>query len=274
MKIIIIIFLLFLIINKQYGQNLILNPSFEVFAKDKYGNLYAQDWLVPNTSTIDYYSIISNTKFYSIPNNFLGFHPAYEGSAYIGFVLFNWSGEMEHYTGTLKEPLKKDSDYQISFYIRYAGDSVWIYSKSIELLFTKESKISLWDTRYQIVYTNGNLLTSNIKIDIEQAYITKDWVKCNAKYKAKGGETIITFGLFYQGDNFIKLINEYSKDYFKSFEKQVKFINSHEEYPIFTNKHFKPTIQKRDFVFAYYFLDAVSVTPFKKGDPEEDYTYP
>jgi hypothetical protein len=266
-----LIFILLLINNIQYGQNLIINPSFEDYLKDKYGNMYAKDWLVPNPSSIDYYSTLSSSNNYGIPNNLFGFHPSYDGNAYAGFVLYNWSGEMEHYTAVLKEALKKDSLYQIRFHIRYAGDAVWLYSKSIELLFTKESKLLWWDTRYQFLFDHGKHLESSVKIDIEKAFITRDWVERTAEYKASGGEKFVTFGLFYQNDDFIKLINKYIKDYLKGFEKQKEFINTHEEYPIFRNQNFKPTIRKREYVYAYYFLDAVSITLERKG--EKDFTY-
>jgi hypothetical protein len=260
--------LIIIILNSQlqYGQELLINPSFENYTSlySKLGKEFcANGWLIPNLGSVDYYSEKYPGKNRSIPHNQDGYHPAYDGIAYIGLVLFDWSGEMEYITGSLKEPFKKDSIYQMSFNIRYAGDSVWIYSKLIELLFTQEIKFLEWNTNYRYLFKNDKQPQASVKVDIERAYITREWIRCTAEYKAQGGEKYVTFGLFYQGDKFIELCNEYVKKY-NDFEKQKKFINTHEVYPIFTNHNFNPTLRNKFRVYAYYFIDNVSVKPMKK----------
>jgi hypothetical protein len=266
------IFIVLLLICKvQFGQNLLVNPSFEEYNNPSKDIFSARYWLIPNKSSIDYYTeeIPVKPLFRDFtcesPYNQFGFHPPFDGIAYIGLSLFNWSGELEHYTGCLIQPLKKDSIYKVNFYVKYAGDSVWIYSKLIELLFTQEIKFLEWNTNYRYLFKHDKQPQASVKVDIEKAYITRDWIKCTAEYKAQGGEKYMTFGLFYQGDNFIELCNEYLKKY-NNFEKQKKFINTHEVYPIFTNHNFNPTLRNKFRVYAYYFIDNVSVTPLKRKE--------
>lgn len=256
-----------------YGQNLILNPSFEETRVDEYGKLYADKWIVPNEGSIDYFSSQFEGLWYKMPNTTYGYHNAYKGNACIGFVLFNWNGEMEHYMAQLSKPLMKDSLYYICIHLKYVGDSVWIFSKQIELLFTSSNKILWRDTDYRSLFSNPNdQLTSSVKVNIETVNKSKDWVELNVFYKAQGGEKYLTFGLFYQGDIFFDLCNKYTKDY-KDLKKREKFILKHDIDPIYANRNFKPTIKNSHRVYAYYLLDDVSVE-LKNEVYDNDFTFP
>ncbi len=227
--------------------------------------------LIPNFSSIDYYSEHKYLEQRSVPQNEFGFHPAYAGLSYLGFVLFSWNGQVEHFTGCLNQPLQKDSLYKVSFHIKYAGDSVWIYSKTIGVLFTPKSKLLYWSTDYKGLFDHGKHLTESLKFNIEKTYTERNWLEFTGIYKANGGEKFITFGLFYQGDKFFKLCEKYNS-YTINLKKKTKFIESHEEYPFYVNKHYKPSQKSLDYDYAYYFIDAVSVTPVNK-ESVEDFTF-
>jgi len=281
-KIVLLIFILQLLTHINFGQNLVKNPSFEDFVNPSEDIYFAKDWIVPNEGTIDYYSekcsqtpkYISFTNMcYSTNNTWIGYNQPLDGIAYIGFLLFGWNGGMEHYTGVLVKPLIKDSTYDISFYIKYGGDLFWIYSKKIEILLTNDQIKSNYNT-YLPNFGLINNLKATITMDIQEAYKTRDWIRCSAKYKARGGEKFITFGLFNQQDNskLVKLTNEYNKKS-NDYEWQINFVNNHDIFPIAPNINCKQHKKNRDnTVYAYYFLDAVSVTLGMKG--EVDFTLP
>ena len=266
-----LLILLFLF-TSNYGQNLIKNPSFEDNITDKYNNLHAKDWLIPNLSSVDYY----NSLFPSNHYKFFGSLPAIDGNAYVGLCLFDWNGEMEHYTGKITKTLQKDSIYVLSFYIRYASNKAWLYSKKIELMFTNDSNFlsrNSSSTNYRYLFNQNSKLKADIEIDIGDTYKSCEWIKYEALYRAKGGEQYVTFGLFYQNERFNKLINKYLKFYLFDFKKQKDFISKNEEFPIFTNRNVSLKIRERKCDFAYYFIDNISLIQYRQEKEEGEFTY-
>jgi hypothetical protein len=276
-----LLFIIVLVTNDIISQELLLNSSFEQFDSIAYKNdcFYAKYWTIPNNSTVDYYSVYQtlNNHFRAIPNNIFGYHPAFDGKAYIGLGIFGWQAcDYELITGTLKRNLKKDSLYQISFHIKYAGDSVWLYSKIIEAYFSKDKYAFGMNTVYYNETYDEMLKLIKITFNIENAYKTGDWIKCSAVYKAKGWEKFITLGLIPQG----KRLQPDCERYYKIWEESnsiaevEKFIIKNEIYPIGVNRNYKKVkraMEKwRDY--SYYFIDDVSVTQIKEG--EKDFTYP
>lgn len=265
----------------MYSQNLVRNPSFEDYESPSQDVFYAKDWFATDISTIDYYTekcpynpVYKSFTYMceSTHSKYFGYIPPYNGIAYIGMVLIGWNGIMEHYTGLLSQSLVKDSIYDISFYIRYGGDICWICSKSIEVLFTKE-KLQFQRNNYKYLFSKGKIFRASLIFDIQKANDTRKWVKCSAKYKAKGGEQFMTFGLFSQedGNKLIKLFNEYNKKYL-DYSKQRSFVSKHEVFPIYPNTNCKQHKEDRENrVCAYYFIDDVSVTIDSKVKP--DFTF-
>lgn len=268
------IFCLFLVISilPIYGQNLILNSSFEEYEYPAQDIFYAKDWFVPNNCTVDYYTeeYPKNPTFVSFThmssstrNKKIGYNKPYSGNAYIGLVLLGWQGGMEHYTGILKRSLLKDSLYKITFYIKYGGDVFWLYSKNIEILFSM-NKPSFGSRDYKDLFSKENSYVANIKIDIQHANNERNWVKCVVNYKALGGEQFMTLGLFHQEKNkkFIQLFDKYKENIESDYLKQKKFVAKHEVFPLVPNKTSKQSKKDRlDNVIAYYLIDDVKVVP-------------
>lgn len=273
-----IIFLFFLMVltTQIFCQNLVRNPSFEEYENPSQDVFYAKSWFQHGIGTVDYYTedypqnptFISFTHMSSSTfNKKTGFNPPVNGKAYIGMILIGWNGGMEHYTGVLKHPLVEDSLYNISFYIKYGGDVFWLYSKSIEILFTKSQP----EIDYKKVLIEEWAYKANVKIDIQQANIERKWVKCSVQYKASGGEKFLTFGLFYQEKNnkLIRLFDTYNEKVQNDFQNQKSFVDKHEVDPVVPNPASKQ--QKKDSwdnVYAYYLIDNVKVVPVDKQGNE------
>ncbi len=280
MRIILILLFNYIFWANSFEQNLVLNNSFEMrdcnqIGVDSLNGLCLTGWFVPNYSSIDWYSETITDRIFCVPNTYLGFHPAFDGQSYIGLVLFSWSGGLEHFVGSLAKPLSKDSIYKVSFYIRYAGDMFWIKSKKAEILFTKD-RPKFNDRFYESLFnprinSNTGKLKSDIAFNIEAANNSNKWVQCSAIYKAKGGEKYLTLGFFYQNEQFFKLCNKYIQIQY-SPKKKSKFLKNQYLDPIYTNTNFKVYKNLTDVVEAYYFIDAVSVTPIEHGS-EEDFTF-
>lgn len=267
------IFCLFFVISvlPVYGQNLILNPSFEEYECPSEDIFYAKNWFAPNDCTVDYFTdkYPDNPKFVSFTyvssstrNEKIGYNKPKSGEAYIGFFLLGWYGGMEHYTGKLKRALLKNSLYKITFYIKYGGDIFWLYSKNIEILFTA-NRPSFESRVYRDLFSNESSYVADLKIDIQQANSQRNWVKCVANYRALGGEQFMTLGLFHQQENrkLIRLFDKY-KNIESDFQKQKRFVSKHEVVPLLPNKMSKQHKKDREFnVIAYYLIDDVKIVP-------------
>lgn len=248
------------------AQNLVINPSFE----DSLGNLTksfaSKGWLDDiKYSSVDIYSTIyPEITGYAVPNNYLGYHPTLDSSSYIGFALFSWGGDLERITGSLSSTMQKDSSYRISFFIKYPKDSFMVYSKFIEVYFSSKKPRSKYGEPFFEECFNEKCPLADLKINIEEAVTTVQWVKCQAIYKAKGNEKYFTLGLFYQNRDFFKLSKRYNKSLLDS-KKQLKFLKKTELFPIYINKNHHVDLINKSYGFredrscAYYFIDAVSM---------------
>lgn len=274
------------------SQNLVLNPSFEEYStrqlypmydrKDFFANHWSHIFL-GTFSTVDFYSrdSLDTLSIFNVPENFFGNHPSMSGDSYIGMIVWGPNQLLEHITGSLKEPLVKGKRYQISLYVRHAGQKSAIKLSKLEVLFSSKSDHGALPEKFvfnddEILYHN---LFSNLKPTADAVLpIPKGedsitgWQRITSFYTASGGEEFITLGLFYQGDSISSRLNRIAHKYQKSFPKKKKrqrflknieqegvdFISFNADYEVsewFSDDGI-PSSQ-RDF--AYYFIDMVSV---------------
>ncbi len=182
------------IVQFAFGQNMIINSSFEEHrcCPDGYSQFHCtQYWLRPTRGTSDFFSSCEN-RFYSpeakVPNNFIGHQYANTGIAYAGLYTFYKDDYREYILSKLPEPLKPNQIYCLSFYVSLA-DTVGIALKSIGVHFS--DTIVGQDDYFP-------LDLPHIDMELSSGYLMNksSWTKLSYNYKAKGGEQIMIIGNF------------------------------------------------------------------------------
>lgn len=183
----------------SYGQNLVLNHSFEDLTKcpDVYSFIYgaindANNWSSPTFSgTADLFSPCNNTNYVSLsaPENVFGYQYAQDGQNYAGIYVFN-SGESnirEYIQGKLASPLKKDKMYRVRCYISLSDKSSEITIKTLGFHFSSNS-----------FWSNDTLLdlVPQIIADPGLTNLYTDWILVEGSFIADGEEQFITIGNF------------------------------------------------------------------------------
>lgn len=155
--------------------NYVNNPEFEVHPKAPFS-------IMSFTNEVDYWIQASESPdFYIAPDN------AHSGGSFIGFRVFSMSKHIEYVQNKLKAPLKKDSLYCFSAYVRLAPGSKFATNAFGVQFSTLPNKIN-----------TDELLTVRADITLSDqllCYKTR-WMKVECTYKAKGGEVWMTIGSF------------------------------------------------------------------------------
>lgn len=180
------------------SQNLIPNPSFEIYDTCPYnsGQLnFAQPWFSANSGTPDYFNTC-NTGFFNIPSNLIGYQYARTGNAYSGFGFYSTlssSSWREYIEIELPDTLESAKKYCLSFYVSLANNSKYGIS-NIEAYFSN-SVISYSGLNYLNVYAQVKNDSSNILLD------TTNWILISGNFTATGGEKYLTIGNFHNNAN-------------------------------------------------------------------------
>jgi gliding motility-associated-like protein len=200
-----------------YAQNLVPNPGFE-----NYNNCMPGGNLMDTSST--YFPTIKNWMSASpvspyifssclgnVPNTVLyGYHQAHSGTGFVGITTCTQFAEEDtichlcwddrtYVQVQLTEPLKKDTQYCVEFYVECAVISV----NGTFYVSTARVGAYLSTTRPQSHFAGGpSSLLKNISPQVENAannYITDTlhWQSIHGIYKAQGGEQWLTIGNFY-----------------------------------------------------------------------------
>jgi hypothetical protein len=246
--------------------------AFYYSAKNVYTAHYTQ---YINGQLVDSISYKNDYKLYGVPYNCNGYIPAVTGVSYLGFVPIWWAGPMDPITGRLSEPLKRDSVYKFSFYLRNAGKSAYCCLKKMEVKFSQKKDVFkdypegfFW---YQMVFDKGkNRFKPDLTFDITELCDSSYWKKYETTYKAKGGELFLTIGVFFQDEELIKLADEYMTNY-QDEKWEKRFLKSHSNTSLFfNNKNYNiEEIQRIDKnqldvrKHPLYFIDEVSVEKVK-----------
>ncbi|OFX52825.1 MAG: hypothetical protein A2046_07170 [Bacteroidetes bacterium GWA2_30_7] len=222
-----------IIVTQLFSQNLVPNPSFELFEKCPQAITtvprldLVKDWYIPTMGTPDYFNECSVKC--GVPFNWAGQRPAFDGKAYIG-IITKWDFELktnancrrEYIEAKLIEPLQKNVEYCIKFYVVLA-DNCQFATDGLGTYFSANKLDS--------VDFNGNFpyhpqiqnITNNL------IYSDGTWVEICGKFKATGNEEFITIGNF------------------KS-DPETRWANRTKDLTV---------------KYAYYYIDNVSVTPIE-----------
>lgn len=228
------------------AQNLVPNPSFEVFDKCptdyniKYHKTLVPGWFMATGGTPDYFNSCTRVQV-GVPQNFMGSCFAKDGWAYAGVILLQEpvvgpnekpTDYREYIQAQLSEPLKKGHWYKVSFYISVAPYSTYAINR-IGAYFSEKkignrSTTRILDYKPQIALDSVNIITE------KQA-----WFAVADSFMAKGNERFMTIGNFYND----------ARTNFKVLSTDG--ISQIQQDRIARNK------------LSYYYIDLVSVTEIK-----------
>ena len=190
----------------SWGQNLVPNPSFELYkacpAELKKGEQYLQNWIQPTNGGIDYFNRCS--KNCGVPQNSMGHQEAKSGDGYIGLILY-YEKNRSYVQVELKEALLAHVTYKVEFSIclteksKYAIGNVGTYftvqkieSKTDDVFetfeYTKPDGTFSFSTglcRPQFKNSTSNFIS-------DYSY----WTTITGSFKASGGEKFMTIGNF------------------------------------------------------------------------------
>ena len=236
-----------------FAQNLLPNPSFEVYDECPYEmTIYPQKqliphWYMPNKGTSDYFNSCTNLQV-SVPENFIGNLWAYDGQAYAGIVLLEIHVEdtadekdlnyREYLQAKLKKPLLTNQHYLVT--IHYAVATYSTYAVNRFGAFFSEEKIKNRFSYQTLIYE------PQISVPEDTVFTENNiWYELSDTIKADGGEQYITIGNFYP-------------------DKQTKFTILDIS---------KLNLPLQDHIIknglAYYYIDMVSVEELSIKNPEK-----
>lgn len=195
---------LFLVLTfHSHGQNLVPNPSFEIYLncpyvfstiEDPWSTPWTvQNWFRPTFGTSDYHNACApgNT---SVPNNAVGWQKARTGNAYAGCIIMGSTpnGSREFIQSLLTAPMIAGHEYYVSFWVSLAED----YWGS--LVATDQIDAYL-DTGYVFSSTSVQLDFLTPQIQNPPGNVLSDtanWMQVKGTYTASGGERCIVIGNF------------------------------------------------------------------------------
>lgn len=187
------------------SQNLVPNPSFELYTSCPPSQLsifYAFPWFQPfnwmglgivQSNSSDYFNSCTSYDYSKTPLNSSGYQQPRTGNAYSGIYLYsNPTGNYREYIETpLVSPLEQEKEYCVEFYVSLA-DSFDTGCNNFGVYFSIDS--ALYES---VVITNYN-----VEPQIENSEIITDkinWILIKGSYIASGGEDHITIGNFRTG---------------------------------------------------------------------------
>ncbi|MCB0763794.1 MAG: gliding motility-associated C-terminal domain-containing protein [Flavobacteriales bacterium] len=220
-----------------FGQNLVVNPSFEItttncgsFGGEGFFTDLTGSWdnasnnaLGDSCSSPDLFSAC-NIFATGVPNSLLGFQYARTGTRYAGIITHEVLDQYREYIqGRTVTPLVAGQTYCVSMYVSKA-DGVPFATNNIGIRFSSTQFL-----RDPCPGQNNSLIDLPPDLNYACAAIidTVDWVRLQWDYQAVGGESFFTIGNFFNNANTI-----------------IQNVGGN-----FLNP------------FAYYFIDDVSIVP-------------
>jgi len=190
--------LIFLISFTLSAQNLVPNPSFELYTQcpntvDDIG--YLTEWraLTNHLGTPDFFNICATTSIVSVPQNQLGTQIPFDGNAYAGLITYSDTDTYREYIyAHLTSPLIAGQTYFVSLYVslaensRYASNNIGAYLSQTPLIGN--------GTWYPLNIT-PNIWSPNVIVN------QTDWTLISGTYQALGNEQYITLGNFHNDAN-------------------------------------------------------------------------
>lgn len=202
-----IIFIFWIGDSMVLSQNLIRNPSFELFDRcptnvSEIGQaLPAFDWLISKKSSPDYFNACSKFNV-GVPVNFMGQVFARDGNAYIGLVLTEKPDNIkqgkrplnyrESISSELAGPLVKDSLYKISLYYCIAPHSTYALNSLSAVIGKDKRSIKKHDK--SLIHEFIDTVNFNIETGV--------WFELDGNFIATGEEKYIAIGNFLKDGEF------------------------------------------------------------------------
>lgn len=218
-----------------FGQNLVLNPSFENVTQEPTVSCqfqYMQDWINPsngtcgnfNEGTPDIFSY-NSTGNSQMPNTFMGSLAPHSGTKVVGFGMYvqDIADYREYIMSRLTSPLVVGQKYLVKLWIRNSNPPTYIFhSNSIQVAFTSNA-----------LTQTGDDLIPNITPQLSIDSVVRDttWRLFHFLYTPTQPYQYMTIGNFRNDANTIK--------------EQFGVNNG-------TNRR-----------YAYYFFDDISVETYK-----------
>ncbi len=189
------VFLIYITLSIQ-GQNLVSNPSFEIYSQcpDSLNQLsFASGWFDPNGGTSDYFNSCS-TNGLGVPNNWVGSQPARTGEGYAGFGTQKQAPVREYVKGTLIDTLVQGKRYCVEFYVSLCGGYSSAGIDQLGAYFSND------------IFVTSPEIIVNPQIESPQDSAILDtigWTRIRGIFIATGTECRITLGNF-RADSTIK----------------------------------------------------------------------
>ncbi|MBR9861443.1 OmpA family protein [bacterium] len=155
--------------------NYVSNSEFEIHPKAPYSVMSF------TTQVKDWYPASESPDFYISSEN------AHSGNSFIGFRVFTMEKHIEYVQNRLKEPLKKDSIYCFSAYLKLSPGSKYA-TNNFGVMFT--------DKPQNIPIEDLHGIEPNIRLENQVLNFKTRWMKVQCTYKAKGGERWMVLGSF------------------------------------------------------------------------------
>lgn len=220
------------------GQNLIVNPSFELFNKcpEELGNINddVANWTVATDGSTDYFNECSVPM--GVPENFNGSQASEFGTGYAGLYMLAPNNYREYLQGELSETLVKGQRYRVGFHVSLAEKSNYAI-RDIGLLFSGNKMEE--NTKRQLKLIKSKYNSYNFtQVSNKKYYADKsEWMHVQSVIIANGTENYFTIGNFKNDTN--------------TRVQRVKGVKS----------------------AAYYYLDMISVVAVGENYPFDDLKY-
>ncbi len=199
-------FLQMFVIFGLHGQNLVPNPSFEMYSScpTSLGQVsLLDDWIQPASGSSDFFhECYIGTLGPDVPTNIFGYQQAFEGGGYTGMYGHLHYGSGREYIQTqLIEPLIAGECYDVEMYTS-PGDVSWLgYGINRMGIYLSETPPTAEPNGN--IYLTPHVYYQNTVID------TVNWTQLLGTYIATGGEQYITIGNFFELGNYdVELFGE------------------------------------------------------------------
>jgi hypothetical protein len=188
-----LIFSILCMTGSGYAQNMVPNPSFELYDTCPYSSgqiSFAYPWQGVTTNSSDYFNACG-TGGTNAPNGGGGaFQYARTGSAYAGIWAYMGCYYYREYIQIqLVSVLVQDSCYLVEFYCNLNNLSSYGINKMAAAISSGPLNTTISGTGSTLVYT-PQIISNQFIID------TLNWVRVFGYYKALGGEQYLTIGNF------------------------------------------------------------------------------
>jgi OmpA-OmpF porin, OOP family len=181
----------------SYAQNLVPNPSFEMYSSCPGGHSERKEefrvngWTTVNAGTPDHFHTCSIGDA-DVPHNWAGISDPFEGEGYVGIYAWMNSGRdyREYIQCQLTSPMIRDTLYRVSFryklssYSKYSIDRIGLLLSDSAVRFRRDRAPNLQPT-FQALQDSA--LTER----------TGSWEIGSWEYRAHGSEHFVMIGNFF-----------------------------------------------------------------------------